>query len=76
MHRDLKLPNILLHFTDDDKIKKDSCTDKDFKLGDYIANFNFAENHKSLQCKIADLGFARKLSENELAETSCGTPLM
>lgn len=63
----------MLHFTD---VKKDICTNKDFKLDDYIANFNFAENHKSLQCKIADLGFARKLSEDSLAQTNCGTPLM
>jgi len=27
-------------------------------------------------CKIADLGFARKLPEEQLAQTSCGTPLM
>ena len=61
MHRDLKLPNIMLHFND---VERDSCTDKDFKLGDYIKDFNFAENHKSLQCKIADLGLARKLAED------------
>lgn len=29
-----------------------------------------------MTCKIADLGFARKLSEDELAKTGCGTPLL
>lgn len=29
-----------------------------------------------MTCKIADLGFARKLQEDELAKTGCGTPLL
>jgi serine/threonine protein kinase len=29
-----------------------------------------------MQCKIADLGFARKLADEQLAETNCGTPLI
>lgn len=33
-------------------------------------------NHSDLVCKIADLGFARKCEENNLAETGCGTPLL
>jgi len=72
MHRDLKLQNIMLHFND---IKRDSCTDKNFKLDDYIKFFNFAENHKSLQCKITGLSFATKLLEKSPLEI-CGTPLM
>ena len=39
MHRDLKLPNIMLHFADQ---PKDACTDMTFKLNEYIKSFDFA----------------------------------
>lgn len=29
-----------------------------------------------MTCKIADLGFSRKLEINQVAKTSCGTPLL
>lgn len=59
MHRDLKLQNVMIHFAD---IKNDICTDPNFVLNDYIAKYDFRKN--SLTCKIADLGFARKLKED------------
>jgi serine/threonine protein kinase len=58
MHRDLKLPNIMLHFSE---IRTDICLESGFILQDYIKTFEFEKNHCSLTCKIADLGFARKL---------------
>jgi serine/threonine protein kinase len=58
MHRDLKLPNIMLHFSE---IRSDICLESGFNLQDFIKNFEFEKKHKSLTCKIADLGFARKL---------------
>jgi serine/threonine protein kinase len=67
IHRDLKLPNILCHFTD--------LQDKE-ALNVYLKKFDFKEKHASLVVKIADLGFSRKLQENEVAVTGCGTPLM
>ena len=73
MHRDLKLPNIMLNFKDH---PNDVCTNSEFSLDNYIKQFNFADKHRFIQCKIADLGFARKLSEEQLAETNCGTPLI
>jgi len=34
-----------------------------FDLNAYIRKLNFEEAHNSVLCKIADLGFARKLKE-------------
>jgi len=42
MHRDLKLPNIMLHFIDQ---PRDICTDTTFNLNKYISEFNFSEKH-------------------------------
>lgn len=67
IHRDLKLPNILCHFTD--------CQDKG-ALNAHLKKFDFKDKHASFVVKIADLGFSRKLQENQIAETGCGTPLM
>jgi serine/threonine protein kinase len=73
MHRDLKLPNVMLHFSD---IPPNACTDPNFDLKKYITNFDFEHNFANITCKIADLGFARKLQDDELAKTGCGTPLL
>jgi serine/threonine-protein kinase ULK/ATG1 len=73
MHRDLKLPNIMVNFTE---LRQDLCNDKSFDLKRYIREFDFENKHRTMQLKIADLGFARRLQECELAETNCGTPLL
>lgn len=73
MHRDLKLPNVMLHFTD---IPLNACTDPMFNLKEYITKFDFEHKFANITCKIADLGFARKLQDDELAKTGCGTPLL
>ncbi len=73
MHRDLKLPNIMVNFTE---VPQDVCHNNSFDLKKYIREFNFEAKHKTVQLKIADLGFARRLQESELAETNCGTPLL
>ena len=74
MHRDLKLPNVMLHFSELNNIA--NITGSKVILREYIKNFDFYYQHESLTCKIADLGFARKLMDNELAMTGCGTPLL
>lgn len=73
MHRDLKLPNVMLHFSD---IPLNACINPKFNLKDYITKFDFEHNFANITCKIADLGFARKLFDDELAKTGCGTPLL
>ena len=73
MHRDLKLPNIMVNFTE---IRQDICNVKSFDLKKYIREFDFEKKHQTMQLKIADLGFARRLQDSELAETNCGTPLL
>ena len=80
MHRDLKLANILVHFPEyphdlvgsvsaKSKQERKQLTDELLKSIDITAQGR-------LQVKIADLGFARELSFNELSETICGTPLV
>lgn len=71
MHRDLKLPNVMLHFEEISQVAPDQK-----ELNEFIKSFDFENHFKSLTCKIADLGFARKLPEDELAKTGCGTPLL
>jgi serine/threonine-protein kinase ULK/ATG1 len=73
MHRDLKLPNVMINFAE---LAPNICTKGEFVLKDYIAHFDFKTQHQTLTCKIADLGFARKLDEDQLAKTGCGTPLL
>lgn len=72
VHRDLKLDNIMLHFSE---LRSNVCADKNFNLTEYIRAFDFRQQHQSMRVKIADLGFARKLQANELAVTQIGTPL-
>ncbi len=45
MHRDLKLPNIMLHFKGQ---PKDICTDNSFNLNQYIKDFDFAHNYDQI----------------------------
>lgn len=73
MHRDLKLANIMLHFAG---LRQDICLDTNFDLKEYIQTFDFERYHPELCCKIADLGFARRVASDDLAETTCGTPLL
>lgn len=69
----MKLPNVMLHFSD---LRRNIIVDKQFKLNNYIKDFDFKKLYSTVTCKIADLGFARKLQEDQLAETGCGTPLL
>lgn len=73
MHRDLKLPNVMINFSN---LKPSACTDDTFNIKEFTSKFDFENDHQSMTCKIADLGFARKLQEDELAKTGCGTPLL
>lgn len=70
LHRDLKLANVMLHFSE---FRNDPSDSK--KLCEYIKNFEFETKHNTMTCKIADLGFARQVDEGAKAGTSCGTPL-
>lgn len=56
MHRDLKLPNIMLHFN---HVPNYPMSSEELKK--FVRGFDFAEEHIKVTCKIADLGFARKL---------------
>ena len=69
MHRDLKLANILIHFPG---LSKERATAAAFSLKDYVRSVTIVpleggERPVEIVIKIADLGFARKLGEGELA---------
>ena len=76
VHRDLKLANILLHFPNldlsypeiKDPYQKKKAVEEKLKNIDLV--------NSGLQVKIADLGFARELNHEDLADTVCGTPLV
>jgi len=78
MHRDLKLANILLHFPDiefkyppdckDDPILRLDCMNKTLKKLDLMTT--------KVEVKIADLGFAKQMEQEDLTQTICGTPLV
>lgn len=59
MHRDLKLANIMVHFP---ILPADACIDPKFDLKGFLETAKL--DSKSVVCKIADLGFARKLGED------------
>jgi len=42
MHRDLKLPNVMVHFTE---VKQDACINPNFDLKKYVKSFNFEAKH-------------------------------
>jgi len=67
LHRDLKLQNIMIHFTN---LEPQKILDPNFDLNKYVRNCPFDEN---LVCKITDLGISRKLEVDQLAGSSCGT---
>ena len=67
MHRDLKLPNILLHFPEMEG-------QDDEKTYAYLKNTRL--NSTNLKVKIADLGFAKMYQDaSDLSSTYCGTPI-
>ena len=59
MHRDLKLANIMVHFP---ILPPDALIDPKFNLKKFVEEAKL--DSKSVICKIADLGFARKLDED------------
>jgi serine/threonine protein kinase len=65
IHRDFKMANTLLHFKGRDKVK------------DPVSLFaELVETDPTqIYFKIADLGLARQLKNNELASTNTGSPL-
>ena len=67
MHRDLKLENIMVHFPNLPKTQSES--------NKYVKKFDFKTMKEEIVCKIADLGFANKLANEEITNTLCGTPL-
>ena len=69
MHRDLKPANILIHFLDVGQGKQINDTDE------YCKNLDFKQSHHSIVVKIADLGLAKTVEEDQQAKTNCGTPL-
>jgi serine/threonine protein kinase len=66
MHRDLKPANILVKFPGKHILDKN-------QLSKVITNFDFASD--KIQCKIADLGGAKKLGDGSVTSTMVGTPL-
>ena len=76
MHRDLKLANILVHFPEEDLKFKDitNLDEKAFLISQKLKEMDLLK--AKIQVKIADLGFARELSYEDLSQTICGTPLV
>jgi len=73
MHRDLKLPNILLHFPE---LTRDQICSEQFSIQSFTSEVEITGEHAvKVVVKIADLGFARRLAPDDLAKTTCGTPL-
>ena len=77
MHRDLKLPNILMNFP---KLTIESFTSENFNIKDFVKGIDIVggrfKQATEFEVKIADLGFARKLDDDNLATTRLGTPLV
>jgi serine/threonine protein kinase len=80
IHRDFKLANILIHFPE---LRRVDYTDANFNLKNFVKDvvvegseeLNYGAKKTEMEIKIADMGFAKKLEENQLASTSLGTPL-
>ena len=73
IHRDLKLPNILLHFPE---LTKEYYSSEWFNLKQFTAEVSIVGEHATkIIVKIGDLGFARRLAPDDMAKTACGTPL-
>lgn len=45
MHRDLKLPNIMLNFKN---LRSDICTESKYDMKEFRKNFNFELDYKNL----------------------------
>ena len=76
MHRDLKLANILVHFPNEDlafRHIQDPVERKELQRAK-LKSLDLVKSQ--MQIKIADLGFARELHHEDMAETVCGTPLV
>ena len=59
MHRDLKLPNILLNLP---RLSNQDFNSANFNLNELLKKIDFVgRNAVPLEVKIADLGFAREL---------------
>ena len=67
VHRDLKLENILIHYPNLPSDEK--------KAEEYKKNFNILERPEEFVLKIADFGFAKRVSDQEGTKTQCGTPI-
>jgi serine/threonine protein kinase len=66
MHRDLKLANILVNFPGKDFNFKDVKPDQKSKImKDVLKKMDLIANN--IEVKIADLGFARELSYEDLS---------
>ena len=62
MHRDLKLPNILLNLP---TLSVDELNSLGFSLKEHIKKIDFVgDDAVPLEVKIGDLGFARELEES------------
>ena len=65
VHRDLKLPNVLIHFP---RLSPEMYSDSTFNRKEYVRDVDIVGDHKNdgtpFEVKIADLGFARKLEED------------
>lgn len=86
IHRDLKLPNILLNFPKDISMMPISllgCQNSDSKVihlrAEKDAKINLLKSLDLLttnfEIKIADFGFSKTLSDTSRCGTFCGTPL-
>ena len=78
MHRDLKLPNILMNFP---SLTMTEYNKEGFSTKKYVSELNIVggklgQNSVPFEVKIADLGFARRLDHDSLAATRLGTPLV
>ena len=69
MHRDLKLANVLIHFTNKNEGETIGSPES-FRKYQYTCSLM-----EDIKIVIADLGFAKQLRQDYLAKTVCGTPL-
>lgn len=77
MHRDLKLANILVHFPEEDFSFVDTLTnaiDRKMMMTQKLSTLDLTQT--KFVVKIADLGFARELSYEDVTQTQCGTPIV
>ena len=65
VHRDLKLDNILLHFPGQDPGKLVS--------NEFLTRWN--PDIDEVEVIIGDLGFAKKMEDDQMTVSYCGTPL-